>query len=153
MFHPDNRRLYLLNELDATINAYAFDGRSGLLSPIETVSAVPPGCSGVPSAADIHVTPDGRFLYASERTTSTLAGFRIDADTGRLSAIGHVATETHPRGFAIDPWGRFLLAVGQRSHQLTVYAIDAGSGRLEARARYPMGQNPNWVEIVDLPEG
>jgi 6-phosphogluconolactonase len=150
VFHPNRRWLYLLNELDATVNAYGFDSAAGLLSPLQTVSAMPPGSQAKPSAADIHVTPDGKFLYASERTTSTLAAFRIDAQTGRLSPLGNTPTETQPRGFAIDPRGAFLLAVGQQSHHLTVYAIDRETGRLDERARYPMGQNPNWVEIVDF---
>lgn len=152
VFHPNRRWLYLLNELDATVNAYAFDSASGLLSPLQTASAMPPASQGKPSAADIHVTPDGKFLYASERTTSTLAAFRIDPQTGRLSLLGSVPTETQPRGFAIDPRGSFLLAVGQQSHQLRVYAIDRETGHLAERGRYPMGQNPNWVEIVDFAE-
>jgi 6-phosphogluconolactonase len=150
LFHPNGRLLYLLNELDATVNAYAFDSATGRLAAIETVSAMPPGATAKPSAADLHVTPDGRFLYASERATSTIAAFRIDSASGRLAPIGNFPTETQPRGFAIDPRGKFLLAVGQQSHHLTVYAIDGASGRLEARERYAMGQNPNWVEIVDL---
>jgi 6-phosphogluconolactonase len=152
VFHPNRRWLYLLNELDATVNAYAFDGASGLLSPLQTITAMPPDSQAKPSAADIHVTPDGKFLYASERSTSTLAAFRIDAQTGRLSPLGSTPTETQPRGFAIDPRSVFLLAVGQQSHHLTVYAIDRETGRLDERARYPMGQNPNWVEIVDFAE-
>lgn len=150
VFHPNRRWVYLLNELNATVNTYAFDGTSGLLHALQTVSALPPGAQAKPSAADIHATPDGKFLYASERTTSTLAAFRIDAETGRLSAVGSTPTETQPRGFAIDPSGSFLLAVGQQSHHLSVYAIDRDTGRLGERARYPMGQNPNWVEIVDF---
>lgn len=150
VFHPNRRWLYLLNELDGTVNAYAFEDTSGLLSSLQTISAMPPGSQARPSAADIHVTPDGKFLYASERTTSTLAAFRIDARTGRLSSLGNTPTETQPRGFAIDPRGVFLLAVGQQSHHLTVYAIDRETGRLGERGRHPMGQNPNWVEIVDF---
>jgi 6-phosphogluconolactonase len=150
VFHPERPLLYLLNELDATVNAYAFDSALGLVTPIQTVSAMPAGSMEKPSAADLHVTPNGRFLYASERTTSTLAAFRIDDVTGRLSPLGHVPTEAQPRGFAIDPRGSFLLAVGQKSHHLTVYAIDQETGALAARERYAMGQNPNWVEIVDL---
>ncbi|HXP75769.1 MAG TPA: beta-propeller fold lactonase family protein [Stellaceae bacterium] len=150
VFHPNRRWLYLLNELDATVNVYAFDGASGLLSPLQTISAMPSRSLAKPSAADIHVTPDGRFLYASERTTSTLAAFWIDTETGRLSPRGNIPTETQPRGFAIDPSGSFLLAVGQQSHHLTLYAINRETGSLSTRERYPMGQNPNWVEIVDL---
>jgi 6-phosphogluconolactonase len=101
-------------------------------------------------SADIHVSPDGRFLYASERTTSTLAAFRIDPDSGLLDGIGSIPSEKTPRGFNIDPTGRFLLAVGQDSHHLAAYAIDQETGRLTELKRYAVGQGPNWVEILRL---
>ncbi|MGH3525315.1 MAG: beta-propeller fold lactonase family protein, partial [Mycobacterium sp.] len=67
-----------------------------------------------------------------------------------LTPIGSVATEQEPRGFAIDPSGRYLLAVGQRSHAMSSYGIDPTSGELGKLREYPMGRNPNWIEIVDL---
>jgi 6-phosphogluconolactonase len=112
---------------------------------------VPPGFAGKPWAADIHLTPDGKFLYASERTSSTLAAFRVDANSGALVPIASYPTETQPRGFAIDPSGRTLLAVGQLSNSLTAHAIDPDSGALRALARYPVGKNPNWIEMARLP--
>ena len=78
-------------------------------------------------------------------------GFAVDAASGRLTSIGSTPTEPAPRGFRIDPSGRVLLAVGQTSNRMSVYAIDGGSGRLAKLADYPMGINPNWVEIIDLP--
>lgn len=150
VFHPEGRLAFLINELDASILTFAFNPSASTLTTLGAVSALPPSFSGKPWAADIHVTPDGRFLYASERTSSTLAGFRIDAADGTLAPIGHWPTETQPRGFAIDPSGRFLLSAGQVSHSLTVYAINADTGALRALKRYPMGANPNWVEIVAL---
>ncbi|HEX5370855.1 MAG TPA: beta-propeller fold lactonase family protein [Dehalococcoidia bacterium] len=163
VFHPNNRRVYLLNELNASIYVFDYDPASGTLSELSTISALPPdfagpafGMPGVstnggPKAADLHVSPDGRFLYASERTSSTLAAFSIDLDSGRLEPIDHYATETTPRGFNIDPSGRYLLSVGQSSNHLTVYAIDQESGRLTEGQRFAMGQGPNWVEILRLP--
>jgi 6-phosphogluconolactonase len=149
-FHPDGRFLYLLNETDATLGVYAVDVGSGSLAEVQTVASLPPEFLGKPSAADLHVTPDGRFLYASERTTSTLAVFRIDAAKGSLALLGRHPTETTPRGFAIDPRGHFLLAVGLASNAMTVHAIDPGRGRLAEVKRYALGSMPNWVEIVDL---
>ena len=117
VFHPNNRWVYLLNELNASVYAYGYDAATGTLSELQTLSALPadfsgppfgmPGLStnGGPKAADLHVSPDGRFLYASERTTSTLAAFAIDLDSGRLQSISNYATETNPRGFNIDPTG------------------------------------------------
>jgi len=69
------------------------------------------------------VTPAGRFLYGSERKTSTLASYRIDPDKGTLSPIGHFPTETAPRGFNINPRSRFLLSVGLDSNAMRVYRI------------------------------
>src|SRR5438045_5954605 len=90
---------------------------------MQFVDMLPPGYTGGIAAADLHVTPDGRFLYGSERRTSTLAGFRIDLATGTLSPIGSWPTEATPRGFAIDPRGRFLLSAGLDSDRMTVYRI------------------------------
>ena len=150
VFHPEGRLAFLVNELDASILCLAYNPSAGTLSALGAASALPPSFSGKPWAADIHATPDGRFLYASERTSSTIAGFRIDAADGTLTRIGNWPTEAQPRGFAIDPAGRFLLSTGQVSNSLTAYAIDAASGKLTSLKRYPMGANPNWVEIVEL---
>jgi 6-phosphogluconolactonase len=150
VFHPDGGLAFLVNELDGSVVSFAFDAAAGTLAPCDTASALPPDFRGKPWAADIHPTPDGRFLYASERTSSTLAGFRVDAASGRLARIGHWPTETQPRGFAIDPSGRYLLSSGQVSNSLTVHAIDEKTGALAALERYPMGANPNWVEIASF---
>jgi 6-phosphogluconolactonase len=161
--HPNNRNVYLLNELQASVYVYGYDARSGVLSELQTASARPPGYDGPefgepgvsknggPKAADIHLTPDGRFLYASERTTSTLAAFGVDPTNGRLQTLGSYKTEQTPRGFNIDPTGRYLLAVGQDSHHLQTYAIDQATGALSELKRYAVGQGPNWVEIHRLP--
>ena len=153
VFHPGGRFAYATNELDATVGAYQFDAAAGTLRPAGTARGLPPDFAGHPpfAAADLHVTPDGRFLYASERASSTLAAFRIDGGSGLLAPSGNFSTEQQPRGFNIDPRGRYLFAVGQLSHSMTVHAIDQTTGALAPRHRYPMGQNPNWVEIVDRP--
>jgi 6-phosphogluconolactonase len=150
VFHPDGKLVFLICELDASLISFAFDPAAGTLAPLATASALLPGFTGKPWAADIHVAPGGRFLYASERTSSTLSGFTIDVARGTLKPIGQWPTETQPRGFAIEPGGRFLLSVGQVSNSLTAYAIDAATGALTPLKRYPMGANPNWVEIVEL---
>jgi 6-phosphogluconolactonase len=153
VFHPGGRFAYCTNELDATVGAYRFDRTAGTLTPIGVQSLLPAGYEGRPpfAAADIHVGPDGRHLYASERASNSLAAFAIDAETGMPAPAGVVPTEDKPRGFNVEPGGRYLLAAGQVSNHLTCYAIDARTGTLTARHRYPMGDNPNWIEIIDLP--
>ncbi len=154
VFHPKLARVYLVNELDARIDVLAWDAAGGLLASgvLQTVDLLPPGfAGGQPWAADIHLTPDGRFLYASERRSSTLAAFAVDHASGRLTPLGSVPTQEQPRGFAITPDGRFLYAVGQASHRLSRHAIDPQHGTLTLLGDQPVGQGPNWVEIVELP--
>ena len=145
------RRLYLLCELDASVCVFDFDAARGSLREVQRTSALPPGFAGKPWAADLHLAPDGRHLYASERTSSTITVYAVDAASGQLTTLSQVPTEKTPRGFAIDSSGRYLLAAGQDSHAVTVHAIDPTSGALTALHRYAVGKNPNWIEIVDLP--
>ncbi len=153
VFHPTLALVYLLNELDATIDVLELDRERGTLKGGRPfVSALPPDfAAGAPWAADLHLTPDGRFLFASERRSSTLAAFAIDAAGGALTPLGSTPTEAEPRGFAITPDGRFLIAVGQASNRLSLYAIDPKTGALTKRGEQAVGANPNWVEIVELP--
>lgn len=152
-FHPVASRVYLLNELDATIDTLAFDPAHGTLEVLGTTPSLPPGFDGEPWAADLQITPDGRFLYTCERRSSTLACFAIDPDDGHLDLIAHVPTETQPRSIAIDADGRWLLAAGQRSNHLSRYAIDPQTGALQTCQRIAVGKNPNWIEIMTLPTG
>jgi len=147
-FHPSGRFLYLITETTATIGTFAVDPTSGTLKELQFVETNE--YDEQPAASDIHVTPDGRFLYGAERRTSMLIGYKIDPDKGTLTQIGRFPTEKTPRGFAIDPRGKFLLSVGMDSAAMTVYTIDQTSGELKPIGHYPMGTQPNWIEIVDL---
>jgi 6-phosphogluconolactonase len=100
-------------------------------------------------AADVHMTPDGKFMYISERTSSSIGVFGVDRATGKLTYLSSTPTEKQPRGFAIDPKGRYLVATGEKSDTISVYAID-GSGALKPIAKTPTGKGANWVEIVSF---
>ena len=171
-FSPNNRFVYVLNELNGMVNGYAVDIQTGLLTEIQSISAVPRDANlppGIPApalggpqaaprverdeikGADIHITPDGRFLYASERTTSTLAAFAVDSGNGKLMYINNYATEKQPRGFNIDPRGNFLIAAGQKTDHCSVHRINRATGELQRLNRYLLGKDPNWVEIVNFP--
>src|SRR5262249_8929984 len=133
----DNRFVYLSNELSGTVTTLALDAVTGTLKEHDSVSMLPPdsklspglprGSDGRPAhnpdndiwAADLHLTPDGRFLYASERTSSTVGAFRVDRTNGKLTYLGSTPTEKQPRGFAIDPSGRFLVVAGEKSDTLS----------------------------------
>jgi len=151
VFHPNGKFVYLVHELNGDVAAFSYEASSGAWTEIQRTTALPEGFSGKPWAADIHITPDGRFLYASERTTNTLTAYKVDGTSGKLTTIGSVPTEKQPRGFNIDPSGRYLAAVGELSDGMTVYGIDQSSGALAKLKSYPTGKKPNWVEFLSLP--
>jgi len=155
VFAPNGKFVYLIHELNGDVAVFSYEVRSGAWDEIQRTTALPEGFKPAgdvkPWAADIHVSPDGRFVYASERTTSTITAYKVDSATGKLTTIGSVPTEKQPRGFNIDPSGRYLAAVGERSDGMTVYGIDQTSGALTKLKSYPTGKKPNWVEFVSLP--
>ena len=100
--------------------------------------------------ADIHITPDGKWLYVSERATSTIAAFAVDRQTGNLTYMESYDTEKIPRGINIDPRGNFVIAAGQESGYVSVHAINHETGELKFLNRYESGKDPNWIEIVEF---
>lgn len=174
IFSPNGRFAYATNELVGMVTGYSFDQNTGLLNEITSSSILPkdtplvPGKIGAPlggpapssvqlnvthamQASDLHMSPDGKYLYASERTSSTIAILSADTKSGLLKYIGNVETESRPRGFRIDPTGNFLIVGGQKSDHCTVYRIQKDTGLLQPLKRYNVGKNPNWIEIVEIP--
>ena len=166
----DNKFLYMLSELLATITTYSIDGKTGLLTEVSIAGALQPGTGlgpGLPRIAptpnmvprhvekdiwtsDIHLTPNGKFLYISERNSDSINALGVDGATGKVAFLSSTPTERQPRGFAIDPKGRFLVAAGEQSDTISVYAIDQASGALQLLNKYPVGKGANWVEIVNF---
>jgi 6-phosphogluconolactonase len=168
----DNKFVYVLSELLATVTTFSLDSKTGLLTEVSSATGLPPdsklvpgaprGAVGAPGgppprntdndiwAADIHMTPNGQFLYVSERTSSTIGAFAVDGASGKLTFLSSTATERQPRGFAIDPKGRYMVVTGEKSETISVYAIDAASGALKLLNKYPTGKGSNWVEIVSF---
>lgn len=165
---PNGEWLYVLSEFRATVAVFRRIGDSGKLV-LHSVSARPhalaemfdgfvrpPATDPQPDpatltsliwAADIHVRPDGQFVYISERTTNRIFALHVTPN-GALEQAGDFETEAQPRGFSIDPSGRFLLVCGERSTQVSLYGIDAKSGALTLHSRTRGGSGANWVEIV-----
>jgi 6-phosphogluconolactonase len=166
----DNKFVYLLNELTAVVTTLSLDQKTGLLTQVSETSALPsdsklqPGAPRVPAgtgggpprdvsndiwASDLHLTPDGRFLYAAERTGSSIGALSVDAATGKLTFLSSTPVEKQPRGFRIHPNGKFMVVSGQQSNTISVYAIETNGG-LKLLQKYPTGKDTNWVEIVDI---
>ncbi len=132
-FHPNGRLAFLINELDLTITALAYDEKAGTLREIETASTIPADALRTGSScADIHVSPNGKFLYGSNRGHNSIVSYLIDQKSGKLKLVEHVSTNgKKPRNFAIDPTGKFLLVANQDSDSIIVFRIDANTGKLQ----------------------
>jgi len=130
-FHPTLPLLFVADELDSTAATLRFDAERGTLSPQDTRSTVPAGWTGTNYPADIHVAPNGRALYVSNRGHNSIAVFSVRESTGELSLDETVSTEGDwPRNFSLDPSGRWLLVANQRSDSVVVFGRDPDNGRL-----------------------
>lgn len=161
---PDNRFLYNVGEMSGAITQFVRQPDGTLTKVADYPSAVAEkyqlqhGVERTASysdttpriwAADIHITPDGHFLYVTERTSSTVTGYRVSPQDGKLQLINSWRVEKQPRGIAITPDGRWLIASGEKSAVIGSYAIKEG-GELQRVAEAPVGKDANWVAIVSI---
>ena len=150
-FHPNGGYAYVINELDSTLTAFAYDEGRGTLREIQTVPALPEGFEGTNYCADVHVSPSGRFVYGSNRGHDSIVIFAVEESTGELSYVGHEPTEgRYPRGFAIDPAGAFLLAANRHTNTVVTFRIDQQTGRLVPTGHVVTIPTPVCVKIVPV---
>lgn len=132
-FHPDGNHAFVINELDSTLLALRYAPDSGAFEVSDTVSTLPASFQGTSYCADVHVSPDGRFVYGSNRGHDSIVIAAFDATSGTLNVVGHESTKGKtPRNFTLDPSGNYLLAANQRSNTIFVFKRDAATGLLAA---------------------
>jgi 6-phosphogluconolactonase len=132
-FHPGGRYAYVINELHATVTVLVHDQTHGNLKEVQTVATLPQNFTGANTSADIHVSPDGRFLYCSNRGHDSIAAFKINPRNGELTFIAHESTGGKtPRNFAVDPTGAFLLVANQNSDNIVSFRRNRRTGELSA---------------------
>jgi 6-phosphogluconolactonase len=130
-FHPALPVAYVITELRSGVTVFDWDAERGTLHEVQSVATLPGDFRDENTTAEVAVHPSGRFLYGSNRGHDSLAVFRVDTASGRLTPDGHVPTRgTAPRHFAIDPTGHWLIAANQKSDSLAVFLIDQDTGRL-----------------------
>ncbi|RZU61292.1 lactonase family protein [Zhihengliuella halotolerans] len=166
-FNAAGDRLYVLHEMTGLVTVFARDAVTGALAEVQRVDAVPDALDLVPGwardatkptpgldriwCADLHLAAGGRYLYTTERSTSTVTGFAVDAATGELEYVGTWATEQQPRGAAVVPGadGRdHLIVAGEASGTVGAHQIDPATGELGAAESVATGAGPLWVEPV-----
>ena len=125
-FSKDGRFAYLINEISGKVTALAYDGNG--LTPIQYIEADTVNAQG---SADIHLSPDGKFLYASNRLKADgIAIFSVDGETGMLAKVGYQLTGIHPRNFVMTPDGKYLLVACRDSNVVQIFRRDAETGLL-----------------------
>jgi 6-phosphogluconolactonase len=143
-FHPNGHFAYVINEMQSSVTAFGYDGKAGVLHPLQTISTLPKGFTGENTDAEIEVHPSGKFLYASNRGHDSIAVFAIDATKGTLTLVEYVPTKGKtPRSFEISPGGSLLFAANEKSNNVVIFRIDQQTGRLT-----PTGQTLDVAEPV-----
>lgn len=165
-FSKDGRFVYVVGEMSGTVTGFAIDPESGALSQVDSASGIPASLDlalglvrdasnhnleGDPTrriwAADLRLSPDGKLLVMSERTSSSVSAFQVDAANGHLKFLGnHLVQEQQPRNLAFSPDGRWLLVTGEKSATVGSYLVDAG-GSLRRVSEAPSGKGALWIEI------
>jgi 6-phosphogluconolactonase len=148
-FHPNGKFAYVVNELQSSITAFAYDASRGELRKLNTVSTLPKNFSGSNDTAEIKVHPSGKFLFASNRGHDSIALFSIDSKTGALTLADHFPTQGKtPRNFEIDPTGKFLFVANQDTNNIAVFGIDSKNGRLTVTKRTLQVPSPVCLKFM-----
>jgi 6-phosphogluconolactonase len=154
VFHPSRRFAWVINEQAFTVTSYGYDEASGKLTEIASIPTLPAGIKETKgfSTADIHVHPNGKWLYGSNRGHNSIVQFKIDEASGRLELVGHEGTSIKkPRNFHIDPSGRLLLVANQDGASVSIFRVDPTTGKLAlAGEPTPAGAKPSYVGVVML---
>jgi 6-phosphogluconolactonase len=148
VFSEDNKYLYLVQEIGGVINAYSYD--NGTLKQIQSLSMLTPPMKGNIGSAAIHISPDGKFLYASNRgNANDIVVYAINPDNGQLTFVSRTSTlGKGPRDFTIDPSGKYLLVANQNSDSIFVYKLDQTTGSLLNVIGHLSIGNPVSLKIV-----
>ena len=150
-FHPNHKTAFVINELDSTFTSLVYDDKKGTLVEIQTVTTLPEDYKRIAAntCADLHLSPDGKFLYGSNRGHNSIVSYKIDEEKGMLEYIEHISTQGKtPRNFAIDPTGNFLLAANQNSGSIVVFRIDKKSGKLSDTGFKAFVPSPVCLKLI-----
>lgn len=146
-FSADGKRVYVVEELSGKLTAYSF--QEGVLKKLQSYAGHPTGSGNNHGSADIQMSPDGKFLYMSNRgDENTLAIFKVDQKTGLLTPAGIQSTEgIHPRNMLIDPTGRYLLVGNMKSNEVVIFKREMGNGQLQVSGRFSI-PSPSCLKMI-----
>ena len=151
-FDATGQHLYVINEMQSSVVAYAYDAANGALGELQIVSALPDGFPRTGEAAEIEMHSSGKFLFASNRGDDSIAVFAINPKDGTLTPVEIDSTGGKtPRNFVLDPTGAWLLAANQESDDIVVFRVDPGTGHLTRSGPELHVPSPVCVRFVPQP--
>nr|WP_281242162.1 lactonase family protein [Sediminibacillus halophilus] len=149
VFHPNGKFAYVMTELSNEVLVLAYDQTNGSFSQIQAISTIPESFTENSQGSAIHISSDGRFVYAGNRGHDSIAMFAVEEDGEKLTFVEHYSTEGDwPRDFSLDPSERFLLASNQNSSNLTLFTRDPETGKLELKQKGVTVPNPVCVKFI-----
>jgi 6-phosphogluconolactonase len=147
-FHPKGKQVYVINELSNSVTVFDFDADSGILIEKQTIATVPKDFAGKSYSADLKITPDGRFLYGTNRGHDSIAAYRI-GDGGQLTLIGiEPSLGKGPQNLAITPDGKLLLCANMPGNNVAVFRIDPKDGTLTSVGAPVSVPSPSCIRVM-----
>lgn len=147
-FHPNGKRVYVINELLNSITFFDYDATKGSLTEKQTIPTLPKDFTGTSHCADLKITPDGRYLYGTNRGHDSIAAYRIE-DDGRLSLLAiEPSLGKGPQNLAITPDGEWLLCANMPGKNMAVFRIDAKTGRLKSAGEPTAQVDPSCIMLL-----
>ncbi|HDR4765641.1 TPA: lactonase family protein [Bacillus thuringiensis] len=130
-FHPNGKYAYVMTELSSEVIALTYNSEEGSFTELQYISTLPEQFDENSQGSAIHISSDGRFVYAGNRGHNSIAVYSVDQNSGQLTFVEHTSTEGNwPRDFVLDPTEKFLVATNEKSHNLVLFSRDESTGKL-----------------------
>lgn len=130
-FHPNGKFAYVMTELSNEVITLSYNSENGIFTELQYIPTIPSDFTENSQGSAIHISSDGRFVYAGNRGHDSIAVFNVNQDSGKLTFVEYISTEGNwPRDFALDPTGKFVVASNQESSNLVLFARDVDTGKL-----------------------
>jgi 6-phosphogluconolactonase len=147
-FHPGGKHAYVINEINNSVTCFDYASESGVLTERQTISTLPEDFQGKSYCADLKITPDGRFLYGTNRGHDSIAAYRIGAE-GRLTLMGiEPSLGKGPQNLAITADGNWLLCANMPGNNIVVFRIDAKTGALKSVGEPVSMPSPSCIRLL-----
>lgn len=150
-FHPNGKHAYVMTELSSEVIALSYNPKEGSFTELQYISTIPKEFDDNSQGSAIHISADGRFVYAGNRGHNSIAVFSVDQNSGQLTFVAHTSTEGNwPRDFVLDPTEKFLIATNEKSHNLVLFSRNETTGKLTLLQSDVVVPEPVCVKFLNV---